>query len=1172
MSRLAKNLVAPGWIDISGAPEGSDALEISKFLSARPKQDVMYIARDETRMAAMAEALSLFVPSEKILLFPAWDCLPYDRVSPNNKVISRRLRTLIDLAKGYESKLSRTVLLTTCHAAFQKIPKRSSLNPEHISIEVSVELNAKALTGYLKRNGYVRSGTVMEPGEYAIRGGIIDLFPSDSDSPARIDLFGDVVESIRIFDPLTQRSADKREKIDLIPGSEVLLSDESIARFRIRYRELFGATVGEDTLYESVSSGRRHAGMEHWLPLFHDGLETIFGYFPSGVILLDHLLAEAVDERLNVVNDFYEARKEACRTSSAINVPVYKPIPTEELFLTKGEWTEQLSKRAVGSFSAFHALPTDRTQVDLGAKYGRDFSPERKNKDAVLFNEVGQHIKSLLNKGRRVIVACRSSGARDRLSRLLREHGIGATAIVDRWAQFMDFEHDIVGLVLLSIETGFETGQWAFLSEQDILGDRLLTRFGRRKRAKNFLSEATSLALGDIVVHVEHGVGRFEGLETVKVGTAPHDCVKLIYSGGDRLYLPVENIEMLGRYGATEAAVKLDSLGSVAWQNRKSKVKKHLRDMAKELIETAANRALKPSESLSVSSTLYDEFSARFPYAETDDQLQGIDDCISDLAADIPMDRLVCGDVGFGKTELALRAAFVAVNSGKQVAVITPTTLLSRQHFETFKERFKGFPFSIAQLSRLVPSKEVTAVKEALARGEIDIVVGTHALLSKSVIFNKLALVVIDEEQHFGVAQKERLKSIKADVHILTLTATPIPRTLQLALSGVREMSIIATPPIDRLAIRSFILPYDRLVVREAILREHFRGGQVFYVCPRITDLENVAIELGKIVPEIKFVIAHGKMAASRLDSAMTAFYDRKFDLLLCTTIIESGLDIPSVNTLIVHRADRFGLSQLYQLRGRVGRSKTRAYAYFTVTSSALLKGQALKRLQVLHKLDNLGAGFSLASHDLDIRGAGNLLGQEQSGHIKEIGVELYQQLLSEAVTEAKGQTDIDPESEQWSPQIEIGAAVLLPENYVSDLSVRLGLYRRLAMMEDSAEVDSFAAELIDRFGPLPEEVDHLMRVVQIKQLCRLSSIDQIDAGPKGAAFRFRNNHFSAPDQLINLIQSSKGQLRLRPDHKLIVVAEWPTVDARFSGVRYVLEQLADFLTEVRGGKQVALQ
>ena len=1164
MISLKEHLVAPIRIDIGGAPEGSDALAIAEFLSESPTRDVLYIARDESRMLAMEDALRFFSPNEKFLRFPAWDCLPYDRVSPKKEVISRRLRTLIALSDSSTS-MDRKVLLTTCNAAIQRVSGALMSDTAYFQLEVASSVKMNEFRDYLNRNGYVRTGTVMEPGEYAIRGGIVDLYPSDFDFPVRIDFFGDTIDSIRDFDPLTQRSTDKREVVELIPGSEVLLDEKSIARFRTQYRNLFGAITGNDPLYDSVSEGRRYPGMEHWLPLFQGDLRKIFDYLPNATIFFDHLLEQALEERIAHISDFYSARLEALGTSSSIDAPVYRPVPVDQLFLSKEQWQREISSRAVGAFSVFDTPSSARPSVNLGARYGRDFSPERKRKDTDLFSEVRAHIKDHISRGRKVIVTCHSEGALDRLTRLLGEFDIDIAGRSRTWKEVLGVSSTSVSLIVLPVQEGFETTEYTVLSEQDILGDRLATRVNRARRAKNFLTETTNLSVGDIVVHVDHGVGKFEGLETIQVSSAPHDCVKLTYYGGDRLYLPVENIEMLGRYGAGDSEVRLDNLSSASWQIRKSKVKKQLRDMAEELIATAAERTLKVSEAFVVPDGPYDEFCARFPFIETEDQLHGIDDCISDLTGEVPMDRLVCGDVGFGKTEVALRAAFVAASAGKQVAIVTPTTLLSRQHFQTFEERFKGFQFSIGQLSRLVSSKAARDVREAVANGDIDIIVGTHALLSKSVTFKDLGLLVIDEEQHFGVAQKERLKAIKSDVDVLTLTATPIPRTLQLALSGVRQLSIIATPPVDRLAIRSFIMPYDRVVIREAIMREHFRGGQVFYVCPRIRDIDDVATELRAIVPEIKFIIAHGRMAPSQLDSAMNAFYDGQYDLLLSTSIIDSGLDIPSANTLVVHRADRFGLAQLYQLRGRVGRSKTRAYAYFTVAGKDLLKGEALKRLEVLHKLDSLGAGFSLSSYDLDIRGAGNLLGEEQSGHIREIGIELYQQLLNEAVLEARGPSNSDVENQQWSPQIQIGVAVLLPGDYVPDLSVRLALYRRLAAIEEADEIDGFAAELIDRFGPLPESAEYLLRVVRIKQLCRRASIDQIDAGHKGAVLGFRDNVFAAPEELIKLISESNGKLRVRPDQKLVFSEEWPTAETRFVGLTNLVGKMISLISTNSG-------
>jgi len=693
------------------------------------------------------------------------------------------------------------------------------------------------------------------------------------------------------------------------------------------------------------------------------------------------------------------------------------------------------------------------------------------------------------------------------------------------------------------------------IGDQDVLGDRFIRAARKRRRAADALTEVASVATGDLVVHVDHGIGRFNGLRNIEAAGAPHDCLEILYAGNDRLFLPVENIELLTRYGGEGTTVELDKLGGVGWQNRKARLKKRIRDMAEQLIKTAAARLMRAAPTLSPPAGLYDEFSARFPYEETDDQMAAIDATIDDLAAGRPMDRLICGDVGFGKTEVALRASFITAMSGKQVAVVVPTTLLARQHFKTFSERFRGLPIEIGHASRLVGSAELARVKKGAADGTIDIAIGTHALLGKGIEFKDLALLIVDEEQHFGVRHKERLKELRAAVHVMTLTATPIPRTLQLALTGVRDLSMISTPPIDRLAVRTFIAPFDALTIREALLRERLRGGQSFFVVPRISDLAEIKEFLEDNVPEAKVGVAHGQMPSSELDKVMSAFYDGQYDILLSTTIVESGLDIPRANTLVVHRADMFGLAQLYQLRGRIGRSKLRAYSLFTVPATRTLTETAERRLKVLQSLDTLGAGFQLASHDLDIRGAGNLLGEEQSGHIKEVGFELYQQMLEEAVAGLKAGVD-EPSDERWSPQITIGMAVMIPETYVPDLQLRMNLYRRLADLDESAEIDAFAAELIDRFGPLPEEVDHLLKIVYVKGLCRRANVEKVDAGPKGVVIAFRNNLFANPAALIRSISAEGTFAKIRPDQRVVFIRDWDQPEDRLKGVTAILTRL----------------
>ena len=843
-------------------------------------------------------------------------------------------------------------------------------------------------------------------------------------------------------------------------------------------------------------------------------------------LALEHLAEDAAHERFTQIADYYDAREEALKQGVT---PPYKPLPTERLYLGESEWKDRLESSAIARLTPF-AVP-ESGAIDVQARQGRNFAAERAEPGANVFEAVTAHVQALQAAGKRVSVALWSEGARDRMGHVLADHKLHNLTPVGSWPQALALPKPTVALAVLGIEFGFETEDAAFISEQDILGDRLVRPRRAARRADNFIAEATSLAPGDLVVHVDHGIGRFAGLQAIEAAGAPHDCLEIRYADDTKLFLPVENVDLLSRYGSEETNVELDRLGGGNWQARKARMKSRIREIAGELIKIAAERLLREAPRLTVGPGAYDEFCAGFPYEETDDQLAAIDATIKDLGSGRPMDRLICGDVGFGKTEVALRAAFLAAIGGKQVAVVVPTTLLARQHFKTFSERFRGFPVNVAQASRLVPNAELSKVKAGLADGSVDIVIGTHALLGKGITFKDLALLVVDEEQHFGVAHKEKLKALRSEVHVLTLTATPIPRTLQLALTGVRDLSIIASPPVDRLAVRTFVSPFDPVTVREALLREKYRGGQAFYVCPRIEDLAGSKDFLDKNIPEIRVAVAHGQMPPTVLDDIMSAFYDGKYDVLLSTTIIESGLDIPTANTLIVHRADRFGLAQLYQLRGRVGRAKLRAYALLTLPTQQKITPQAERRLKVLQSLDTLGAGFQLASHDLDIRGAGNLLGEEQSGHIKEVGFELYQQMLEEAVMSLKAGITA-PVADRWSPQITIGAALLIPEDYVADLSVRLALYRRLAEIEDEGEIESVAAELVDRFGKLPVEVEQLLQVVAIKALSRRANVERVEAGPKGIVLAFRDNVFANPDGLIAFIREQGSGVRMRKDPK----------------------------------------
>ncbi|SDR05849.1 transcription-repair coupling factor [Pseudovibrio sp. Tun.PSC04-5.I4] len=1145
-------------ITLASVPDGAEAYVLSKALSEIEGGGLAltYVARDATRMAALTEALGFFAPDVEVLQLPAWDCLPYDRVSPHGAIVARRLLTLLRLAKGLPQK-KKYVLITTVNAALQRLPIREWASTQILSFLPGNRINPDRIIKWLEVNGFARTPTVRETGEYAVRGGIIDLFSPATKEPVRLDFFGDTLESIRSFDTDSQRTLAQKKGLTLVPMSEIILEPETISRFRRNYVTSFGAAGPEDILYQSISEGRRYAGMEHWLPLFHEKLETLFDYIGDVPVILDANTDEMVKERLEQVEEHFGARRDGLNSKALSTGVPYKPIPAVSLYLLGNEFGASIADRASAQMSPFAQPPgTGKTCLDLGGRQGRNFAAERAAGDVNIFDALSKHVGEMAKDGKRVVLSCWSEGSRERLTQVLADHGLDRTGYAGNESELSKVPAGLTTLILLGLEHGFEIDNLAFIGEQDILGDRLIRQRRRKSKGANILTEASALSPGDLVVHVEHGIGRFIGLKTIEAVGSPHDCLELRYTGSDKLYLPVENIELLTRYGSEDQEVQLDKLGGGAWQARKAKMKKQILEIADGLIKIAAERALRTAPTITAPEGAYDEFSALFVYDETDDQMSAIEAVFDDMASGRPMDRLICGDVGFGKTEVALRAAFLAAMSGRQVALVVPTTLLARQHYRTFADRFNGLPIEVRQASRLVPSKQLSETKKGIKEGTVDIVIGTHALLGKAIGFRDLGLLIIDEEQHFGVKHKERLKELKSDIHVLTLSATPIPRTLQLALTGVRELSLIATPPVDRLAIRSFISPFDPMVIRESLLREHYRGGQSFYVCPRVSDLAEVRAFLEDNVPEVKVVSAHGQMPAGELDDIMNAFYEGKFDVLLATTIVESGLDIPNANTLIVHRSDMFGLAQLYQIRGRVGRSKTRAYALFTVPANKTLTVTAERRLKVLQSLEKLGAGFQLASHDLDIRGAGNILGEEQSGHIKEVGFELYQQMLEEAVAQLKSGGE-DFAEEQWSPQISVGTPVLIPESYVPDLLLRLELYRRLADLTDIEDIDGFGAELIDRFGALPEEVQHLLKIVFIKGLCRKANVEKIDAGPKGIVITFRNGEFSNPAGLVSYIAEQSFLAKIRPDQKVVLTRDWPTPDARLKGAAAVLIKLS---------------
>lgn len=1133
-----------GLREVAGAPFGTDLLAFSHAVR-RVERSFVYVARDERIANVAADFLEFCAPDIEVNLLPAWDSLPYDRISPSPSLAARRCRSLASLANA-QAKHTRSVLIVTASAIVQRIPPLKIFEKASSVVEQGDYISRDDVTEFLSYNGYTRVSSVRDKGDYAIRGGILDLFPPTQDEPIRLDFFGDTLETIRLFDPETQRTTGKLKSVSLVPVSEILFNDETLRQFREKYLETFGPPAG-DPIYEAARNEIRSQGLENWLPLFYDDLATLFDYVGvDAVFALGPLALESIRERQKLIQDHYEARLEAASES-------YKPrvLPPERLYIQEKELFNRLNSCNSCRFS--EGEPHD-DGYSLNATLGRNFSPERNRPDVNLFDAARDHINALRSRKRPVVIAAWTEGSVNRLQSVLAEHGLKD---IETSATLREAKKAGLSIARLPLETGFVQDDLAVISETDLLGDRLSAP-RRKRKAANYITDAVALEKGDLIVHVDHGVGRYEGLKIVQVAGGAHDCLELTYAGNDRIFLPVQNIDLISRYGSEHAERPLDKLGGASWQGRKARAKENILAMAEELLAVAAARELKPGYRVNSGDGLYEEFAAGFSFEETDDQLNAIEDVLSDLSSGKSMDRLICGDVGFGKTEVAFRAAFLIAMSGMQVALLAPTTLLVRQHYKTLKERIAGWPIQVRQLSRLISPNEAAKTKYDLKEGTVDIVVGTHALLGKAIDFKRLGLLIVDEEQRFGVRHKERLKELKSDVHVLTLSATPIPRTLQMALTGIRDLSIIATPPVDRLAVRTYVSSFDPVTIREALLREKYRGGQAFFVAPRISDLEKVRDFLKDNVQEISFVIAHGQMGATELEDIMEAFYDGKFDVLLSTTIVESGLDIPRANTLIVYRADRFGLSQLYQLRGRVGRWKLRAYAYFTTPHNQIPSEAATKRLRVLKILDSLGAGFQLASHDLDLRGGGNLLGVKQSGQVREVGVELYQSMLEEAVISLKSKGVEKELPQAWSPQISFGISVFIPDDYVGDLTERLTLYRRLGNAESDEDIESFAAELIDRFGNLPIETKQLLEISSLKPLCKNLGIEKLDANAGRAIFSFREDTKLDPNYLMKVIQSKRNTLKIRPDSKLVYTDLGDNPNARITSVKKLLRLLAD--------------
>jgi transcription-repair coupling factor (superfamily II helicase) len=1080
-----------------------------------------------------------------VLTLPDWEVLPWDLFSPLPDIVSERLRTLAELPG-----LRRGLVLVTLDTLLQRLAPSGWVAARSFDLAVGDTLALEAFRMRLIEAGYASVAQVGAPGEFAVRGSLLDVFPMGTEHPLRIDLFDDRIDAIRRFDPETQRSLDALPALRLLPAREFPLDPDAIRAFRRRWRSRFEGDPTRSPLYTGVSDGYAPAGIEFWSPLFFEDTGTLFDYLPARTVIAD--LTQ--DRECGLARAWRSLQDRHAERSGDIERPLLEP---REIFLTPEEIESGLA-----AYSRVESQPfRDPQPTDIDFDFGTQL-PKPLLLDARAERPLAPLQDFLDGFPGRVLLAADSPGRREVLGELLRGARLQATAC-DGWEGFLA-SGDRVGLTVAPELQGLSLpgGSLALLSESQLFGTRARQERRRRKSAASdpnaILRDLQSLTAGAPVVHEEYGVGRYVGLQAMEVGGQPGEFLVLEYQGGDRLYVPVHALHYVSRYsgGAPESA-PLHKLGSDQWSRARRRAAEKVRDVAAELLDLYAQRKARRGLQLAPNELEYQAFANGFPFEETADQAEAIVQVIADLGREQPMDRVVCGDVGFGKTEVAMRAAFVAVQAGKQVVVLVPTTLLAQQHQNNFADRFADWPVRIESLSRFRSGKETTAALEGVENGTVDILIATHRLLHAQPRFKDLGLVVIDEEHRFGVRDKERLKALRAEVHVLTLTATPIPRTLNMALGGLRELSIIATPPAERLPIKTFVTEWHDATVREAILRELRRGGQIYYVHNEVRDIARVAESLGKLVPEAKIRIGHGQMRERELEQMMVDFYHRRFDILVATTIIESGIDVPSANTIIIDRADRFGLAQLHQMRGRVGRSHHRAYAYLLVPSRKALTGDALKRLEALESLEELGAGFVLATHDLEIRGAGELLGEQQSGEMAEVGLTLYLDMLDRAVKALRAgrRVDLDAPLAAQS-EVELRVPSLLPEDYVGDVQVRLALYKRIAAAADEDALDGMLVELTDRFGEPPTPARNLLRTARLRLVARRLGLRRVDFGAHGGQLQFEPQNSIDPKKVVALLQSNpreyrlEGPLKLRVSHPLVDETE------RFEFVTALLQRL----------------
>ena len=1124
----------------AGLPGCGDSLALASAIQKENRLFVVITPDNQTALRLEQELAFFLSDKYPILHFPDWETLPYDVFSPLPEIVSERLKTLALLPQ-----VKRGALVVSVTTLMYRLAPREHVLANSFALKVGDDFNLELNRIKLESVGYQCVSQVYQHGEFAVRGSIVDLFPMGSKSPYRIELFDEEIESIRTFDPETQRSLELCEEIQLFPAREFPFTDESIKYFRQSFRETFPEVPPKNVLYGDVSKGITPNGIEYYLPLFVERMATLFDYLPdSAVLVTSQDFDKSAQAFYHEAVDRYQQRK------YDVERPLLAP---DKLFLSADELLECTAEfsriRVDNSKSAENHMMECRALPDL------TIDPK--------ISEPAQHLHHFINgfKGKILFVA-ESAGRREALIDRLRQFKIQVKP-VDNWQAFLTTELTSA-ITVASIDQGIrlEKPPIALITENLLSGEKIQQRRRRRRSAsrelENIVNNLNELTIGSPVVHQEHGVGRYLGLHTITVGGIPAEFLALEYANNDKLYVPVSSLHVIGRYtGVSPENAPLHKLGGDQWTKAKKKAIARIRDVAAELLEIQAKRAVQSGHAFAVKDSDYQAFADAFPFEETPDQQTAIEAILEDMANPQPMDRVVCGDVGFGKTEVAMRAAFIAVQSGKQVAVLVPTTLLANQHYQNFRDRFADWPVSVEVMSRFVTAKQQKEISGDLEQGKVDIVIGTHKLLSKELKYKSLGLVIIDEEHRFGVTQKEHFKKLRQSLDILTLTATPIPRTLNMALSGLRDISIIASPPPNRHAIKTFISEWVDAQIKEACQRELKRGGQLFFLHNEVKTMGKMMEELNKLVPEARIAIAHGQMAERELEHIMMDFYHQRYNLLLCSTIIESGIDIPSANTIIINRADRLGLAQLHQLRGRVGRSHHRAYAYFIVPPKTLMTTDAIKRLEAVEKSGDLGAGFMLSSHDMEIRGAGELLGDEQSGQIQEIGFSLYTELLERAVEALKsGKVPELDAPMDYGPEIELQEAALIPEDYLPDIHARLVLYKRIANAETRDDLHELQVEMIDRFGLLPEQTKTLFSVTELKQEAAKLGIKKIEANANGGRIVFTANPNINADVLIKLIQTEAKTYKFDGADKLRFVRELTTSEEKIAFIRELLEQL----------------